>query len=43
MRDDEGADHPCRGIGGVVPTVWKVLAEFPDIPWALEIKQAAPS
>lgn len=37
-----GGTYPYRGIGVVVPTLTEVLEAFPNVPWALEIKQSDP-
>ncbi len=40
---DEGATFPFRGMGLLVPSLEEVLDTFPDVPYLIEIKQAAPS
>ena len=40
---DDGATHPYRGMGLVVPSLEEVLEAFPDVPYVIEIKQAEPS
>jgi len=40
---DGGETYPYRGMGLVVPTVEEVFDRYPDSPFVIEIKQAAPS
>ena len=42
FTSDGGATFPYRGMGVVVPTLEEVLSAFPDLPFAIEIKQATP-
>ncbi len=39
---DGGATHPFRGMGVQIPTFREVLSAFPDLHYAIEIKQASP-
>ncbi len=40
---DDGMTYPYRGMGLVVPSLEEVLQALPDVPYLIEIKQAAPS
>jgi glycerophosphoryl diester phosphodiesterase len=40
---DDGATHPYRGMGLVVPSLQEVLQTWPDVAYVIEIKQAEPS